>query len=147
MKYLLSILFITAPIILLHGHSRHPKRTSEDIARKQTEMLIRELNIQDTLIRDTLYRMHLKFARKHTMSTTRAEAMLHMQEANDELQQILTPEQYQLFMNQRINHSPHFPKTPHNRFTQLHFDSLPPLPPEEPDRPLPPPELPPADLL
>ena len=147
MKYLLSILFITAPIILLHGHSRHPKRTNEDIARKQTEMLIRELNIQDSLVRDTLFRMHLKFARKRAQSNTRAEAMQYMQEANAELQQILTPEQYLLFMNQQINHSPHFPKAPHNRFTQLHVDSLPPLQPEAPDMLPPPPGLPPTDLL
>ena len=60
--------------------AQYPRRTAEDIARKQTEMLVRELNIQDSMVRDTLYRLHLKFARKHEISHTRAEAMQYMQE-------------------------------------------------------------------
>ena len=96
-----------------------PQRSPEDIARKQTEMLVRELNIQDSLVRDTLYRMHLKFAIKRAVSNTRAEAMKYMQEANAELQQILTPEQYQQFMNQQVNHTPHHPKPHYNRITVI----------------------------
>lgn len=101
----------------------HPHRTPEDIANKQTEMLVRELQITDSLVRDTLYRMHLKFARKRQISHTRAEAMLFMQEANEELKNILTPEQYQLFMNQQVNYAPHRPQTLHNRITMTVVDT------------------------
>ena len=39
-----------------------PPRTAEEEALKQTERLTRELDITDTLTRDTLYRLHLKYA-------------------------------------------------------------------------------------
>ena len=69
--------------------AQYPRRTAEDIARKQTEMLVRELNIQDSIIRDTLFHLHLKYAYKREISNTRAEAMQYMQEINTELQNIL----------------------------------------------------------
>lgn len=112
-----------------------PQRTPEDIALKQTEMLTRELGIQDSVLRDTLYRMHLKFARKRAISNTRAEALQYMQEANEELKQILTPVQYQQFMDQQVNHAPHHPRSPYNRITKPLIDSLPPPPPGAPNMP------------
>ena len=99
--------------------AQYPRRTAEDIARKQTEMLVRELNIQDSIIRDTLFHLHLKYAYKREISNTRAEAMQYMQEINTELQNILTPEQYQQFMNQQVNHTPHHPKPHYNRITVI----------------------------
>lgn len=116
MKNLLYIILIVVPIFTMRAQ-HHPKRTPEDIARKQTEMLVRELEIQDSLVKDTLYRLHLKFARKRIVSHTRAEAMQYIQQANAELQQILTTEQYQQFMNQQINHEPHRPHSHCNRIT------------------------------
>jgi hypothetical protein len=101
-----------------------PQRTPEDIALKQTEMLVRELEIQDSVVRDTLFRMHLKFAQKRAISNTRAEALQYMQEANMELQQILTPEQYQQYMNQQVNYAPHRHRAPHNRITTISVDSV-----------------------
>ena len=140
MKNLLSILFAIAPFLGIVAQSYHPQRTPEDIARKQTEMLVRELSIQDNTVRDTLYRMHLKFANKRAISHTRAEAMQYMQEANDELRTILTPEQYQQFMNKQVNHHPHRNQAPCNRIipaeeqmlpTNLHDgeSNMPPTPP------------------
>ena len=111
-------------MLLQAQHNCHPQRTAEDIARKQTEMLVRELSIQDSIIRDTLYHLHLKFARKREISNTRAEAMQYMQEANAELQTILTPEQYQQYMNQQVNYAPHRHRAPHNRITTISVDSV-----------------------
>ena len=113
---------LVTPVTSLYAQ-HHPQRTPEDIARKQTEMMVRELDIQDSIVRDTLYRMHLKFALKRTISNTRAEAMQYMMEANAELQHILTPEQYQQFMNQQVNHTPHRPKHHYNRFTVTPTDT------------------------
>lgn len=112
MKKFLFILLLIAPLFLVHAQSNHPQRTPEDIARKQTEMMVRELGIQDMDIKDRIYHMHLKFARKRAVSNTRAEALQYMQEANKELKQLLTPEQYQQFMNQQINHESH--RRPHH---------------------------------
>lgn len=141
MKNLLFILLcLVVPATSLLAQHR-PHRTAEDIAMKQTEMLIRELNIQDSIVRDTLFRMHLKFARKREISNTRAEALQYMQEANSELQQILTPEQYQQFMAQQVNHLPHHPQPHHSRFNALSTDTiLVPLSPEAPYMQPPPPE-------
>ena len=131
MKNLLYIVLFALATPLANLYAQHyPQRTPEDIARKQTEMLVRELEIQDSIVRDTLYRMHLKFALKRAISNTRAEAMQYMQDINAELQQILTPEQYQQFMNQQVNHTPHRPKPHYNRITITPTDTIP-LPPND----------------
>ena len=125
MKNLLYIVLFALATPLANLYAQHyPQRTPEDIARKQTEMLVRELEIQDSIVRDTLYRMHLKFALKRAISNTRAEAMQYMQDINAELQQILTPEQYQQYMNQQVNYAPHRPRAPHNRITTIPVDSV-----------------------
>lgn len=125
MKALLFIsLFLLASSVAALRAQEHPQRTPEDIALKQTEMLVRELGIHDSIIRDTLYRMHLKFAHKRAISNTRAEALQYMQEANMELQQILTPEQYQQFMNQQVNYAPHRHRSPYNRITTMPVDTI-----------------------
>ena len=146
MKALLFIsLFLLASSVAALRAQEHPQRTPEDIALKQTEMLVRELGIHDSIIRDTLYRMHLKFAHKRAISNTRAEALQYMQEANMELQQILTPEQYQQFMSQQVNHEQRSPRPHHNRIIFTPCDTLMPPPPpphpndEAPHMPPPPP--------
>lgn len=141
MKTLFLTILLLVPAVCTQAQ-RYPQRTPEDIARKQTEMLVRELGIQDSIVRDTLYRMHLKFAQKRAISNTRAEAMIYMQEANEELKQILTPEQYQQFMDQQVNHAPHHPRSPYNRFTMPLIDSLPPQQPGAPNMPPAPPAPP-----
>ena len=120
---LASFLLLTPFLTVLWAQER-PQRTPEDIALKQTEMLVRELEIQDSVVRDTLFRMHLKFAQKRAISNTRAQALQYMQEANMELQQILTPEQYQQYMNQQVNYAPHRHRAPHNRITTISVDSV-----------------------
>ena len=119
----ISLLLLASFLTFLRAQER-PQRTPEDIALKQTEMLMRELEIQDSVVRDTLFRMHLKFAQKRAISNTRAEALQYMQEANMELQQILTPEQYQQYMNQQVNYAPHRHRAPHNRITTISVDSV-----------------------
>lgn len=125
MKTILFIsLFLLASFLTSLRAQECPQRTPEDIALKQTEMLVRELGIQDSVVRDTLFRMHLKFAQKRAISNTRAQALQYMQEANMELQQILTPEQYQQYMNQQVNYAPHRHRAPHNRITTISVDSV-----------------------
>lgn len=99
-------------------HPSYPQRTAEDIARKQTEMLVRELDIKDSVAKDNIYHLYLKYARKRQACNTRAEALQYIQEANAELQQILSPEQYKQFMHQQINHNPHRPHNPCNRIVR-----------------------------
>ena len=87
----------------------HPQRTPEEIARKQTTMLARELSLTDSAQLDTLYRMHLKYANLRVVSCTRAENLERLQQMTVELQGILTPEQFRQFMSRQIDKQPRHP--------------------------------------
>lgn len=90
-----------------------PQRTPEEEACKQTIRVARELGIKDSARIDTIYRMHLKYARWRQKGLTRAENMQRMQAIHDELERLLTPEEFELFMN----HPSETPRRPHG--TQL----------------------------
>lgn len=90
-----------------------PQRTPEEEARKQTIRVARELGIKDSARIDTIYRMHLKYARWRQKGLTRAENMQRMQAIHDELERLLTPEEFEQFMN----HPSETPRRPHG--TQL----------------------------
>ena len=72
-----------------------PQRTPEEEALKQTTRLVRELGISDSVRIDTIYRMHLKYARFRQKGLTRAENMQRMQSIYDELKLLLTPEEFE----------------------------------------------------
>ena len=76
-----------------------PQRTPEEEALKQTMRLVRELKIRDSLRIDTIYKMHLKYARFRQKGLTRAENMERMQSIYAELKVLLTPEEFERFMN------------------------------------------------
>lgn len=94
-----------------------PQRKPEEIARKQTEMLIRELSITDSSKIDALYNVHLKYARIRQISNTRAEDLERLQQLYSELKQILTPEQYERFMNHQVQ-GPRRPQQPFARIAR-----------------------------
>ena len=75
------------------------QRTPEEEALKQTTRLVRELSIRDSVRIDTIYRMHLKYARFRQKGLTRAENMERMQAIHDELKRLLTPDEFEQFMN------------------------------------------------
>jgi len=86
-----------------------PQRTPEEEAQKQTIRLVRELEITDSSRIDTLFRMHLKYARVRQQGLTRAQNLERMQAIHDELKQLLTPEEFERFMN----HPAEQPRRPH----------------------------------
>ena len=75
------------------------QRTPEDEALKQTIRLIRELSISDSVRIDTLYRMHLKYARIRQKGLTRAQEMDRMNAIMGELKNLLTKDEFEQFMN------------------------------------------------
>lgn len=97
MKRILFILILSSFVLGVHAQEKrsHPQRTPADIARKQTEMLVRELNITDSVQRDTLYRMHLKYANMRSQHCTRADNLNLMMAIQEELKNILSPEQFE----------------------------------------------------
>ena len=76
-----------------------PQRTPEEEALKQTTRLVRELGISDSVRIDTIYRMHLKYARFRQKGLSRGENMERMQAIYEELKHLLTPEEFERFMN------------------------------------------------
>ena len=76
-----------------------PQRTPEEEAMKQTMRLQRELGIRDSVRIDTLYRMHLKYARIRQKGLTRAQEMDRMNAIMGELKNLLTKDEFEQFMN------------------------------------------------
>jgi len=97
-------LFVSAALLWGIAVAQEPagerlQRTPEEEALKQTMRLVRELGIQDSVRFDTIYRMHLKYARFRQKGLTRAENMERMQSIYAELKKLLTPEEFNRFMN------------------------------------------------
>lgn len=107
-----------------------PQRTVDEVALKQTEMLVRELNLTDSLQRDSLYRMHLKYAIERRTNNTRGAELDRLQRLTEELKGILTAEQFERFINRPVDdhprrpHSVYGPMQPHH-----HPGEMPPPPP------------------
>ena len=113
-KRLSLLLFSTlfAGIMMAQEQANLParlQRTPEEEAQKQTERLARELNIRDSVRIDTLYKMHLKYAILRRTGLSRAQEMERMNAIVAELKRLLTPEEYDRFMN----HPAEQPRRPH----------------------------------
>ena len=102
MKRIISFLFVALLAGIVSAQepvSNRPQRTPEEEALTQTTRLIRELGITDSIRIDTIYKMHLKYARFRQKGLTRAENMERMQAIYGELKLLLTPEEFERFMN------------------------------------------------
>ena len=62
---------------------------------KQTEMLVRDLGIRDSLMRDTIYKVHLRYTRAREQVNTRAEVVDCLNRLLAELKGILSPADYE----------------------------------------------------
>lgn len=97
--FLLFVALMSGSMMAQEPVMDRQQRTPEEEAQKQTTRLVRELGITDSVRIDTIYRMHLKYARFRQKGLTRAENMERMQAIHAELQQLLTPEEFEAFMN------------------------------------------------
>ena len=113
MKRIISIVFIALFTGSLSAQetveSPRPQRTPQEEAMKQTTRLVRELGIKDSVRFDTLYRMHLKYAILRQKGLTRAQNMDRMMSIQKELERLLTPSEFERFMN----HPAEQPRRPH----------------------------------
>lgn len=96
-------------LICAQDHSHRRQRTPEEEATKQTERLVRELGIKDSVRIDTIYKMHLKYAFIRRKGLTRSESIHHMLSIHSELSYLLTAEEFERFMN----HPAEEPRRPH----------------------------------
>ena len=129
-KYILILsLFFSSVLLAQEPVSDRPQRTPEEEAIKQTTRLVRELGIKDSVRIDTLYRMHLKYARFRQKGLTRQENMDRMNAIYAELKQLLTPEEFEQFMN----HPAEQPRRPHGAKVVSNPDVVIPQKPIEPN--------------
>ena len=104
-KRLFIFLFIALSAGLMMAQepvSDRPQRTPEDEAIKQTVRLVRELDIKDSVRFDTIYKMHLKYARVRQKGLTRAQEMERMNAIYAELKRLLTEKEFDQFMNHPV---------------------------------------------
>lgn len=99
---ILSIALSAGLMMAQEPVSDRPQRTPEDEALKQTVRLVRELDIKDSVRFDTIYKMHLKYARVRQKGLTRAQEMERMQAIYDELKTLLTEKEFDQFMNHPV---------------------------------------------
>ena len=107
MKNILLVLLLTVSsvVVMAQNDDFRPSRTPEEEALKQTEMLSRELTLNEQQ-RDTVYKIHLKYARMRQISNTRAEGLARLNAMTKELLSIMTPEQREAFLNKQIEPHP-----------------------------------------
>ncbi len=107
MKNILLILLMamSSVLVMAQNDESRPSRTPEEEALKQTEMLSRELALSEQQ-RDTVYRIHLKYARLRQVSNTRAEGLARLNAMTKELLAVMTPEQQEAFLNKQIEPHP-----------------------------------------
>ena len=68
-------------------------RTPEQEAIKQTEKLQSELKLTDEQAK-TVYEINLRYARERQLSNSRSQAMERIRNKNEEIQEVLSPQQY-----------------------------------------------------
>lgn len=107
-----------------------PQRTPEEEARAQTMRLTRELGIRDSVRIDTIYKMHLKYARFRQKGLSRAENMERMNAIYAELKHLLTPEEFEQFMN----HPAELPRRPRGANVLAPERQVPPKEPQSTNR-------------
>ncbi|MBP5290788.1 MAG: hypothetical protein J6Y76_05165 [Paludibacteraceae bacterium] len=105
-QHILTIALLLSSLMVFGQNDEfRPSRTPEEEALKQTEMLSRELSLSEQQ-RDTVYRIHLKYAKLRQVSNTRAEGLARLNAMTQELLNIMTPEQREAFLNKQIEPRP-----------------------------------------
>ncbi len=111
-KYLFIVLFASGSLLLsaqAPAGMPVPKRSPEQVAAKQTERMVRELGISDSIQRQKLYDFHLKYALSRPDTLTRRIRLERMQAMTDELEHLLTKEQFNAFMDKQLEPQSHRP--------------------------------------
>ncbi|MBQ0033978.1 MAG: hypothetical protein KBS77_01655 [Bacteroidales bacterium] len=122
MKKLILILAMAAFWMTGIAQEVHPRptRTPEEEAAKQTEMLQRELALTEQQY-DTIYRIHLKYAKMRQVSNTRGEMLQRLNSMTHEVLNMLSPQQRKLFMGKQMDAQP---RRPQSQVVRMQCDSV-----------------------
>lgn len=103
--YIFAICLVFAIMAAAQEDTRRPQRTPEQMAEKQTEMMQRDLSLTQTQ-RDTVSSILLKYARMYKANEDRDVRMIRMEFMQKELQQVLSEEQFSLYMEKVRDRGP-----------------------------------------
>ena len=130
LSFILFIALMSGGLWAQEPARERTQRTPEEEALTQTTRLVRELGIHDSVRIDTIYRMHLKYAKYRQKGLSRAENMERMQAIYDELKRLLTKEEFERFMN----HPAEQPRRPRGANTLMRQRQAPPTAPQSADQ-------------
>ena len=130
LSFILFIALMSGGLWAQEPAGERPQRTPEEEALTQTTRLVRELGIHDSVRIDTIYRMHLKYAKYRQKGLSRAENMERMQAIYDELKRLLTKEEFERFMH----HPAEQPRRPRGANTLMRQRQAPPTAPQSADQ-------------
>ena len=94
-KFIVFILLaaICFPVVIAAQTVSVTDRTPEQEAIKQTEKLQSELKLTDEQAK-IVYEINLRYARERQLSNSRSQAMERIRNKNEEIQRVLSPQQY-----------------------------------------------------
>ena len=94
-KFIVFILLaaICFPVVIAAQTVSVTDRTPEQEAVKQTEKLQSELKLTDEQAK-IVYEINLRYARERQLSNSRSQAMERIRNKNEEIQRVLSPQQY-----------------------------------------------------
>ena len=95
LKFILFVLLaaICFPVVITAQTVSVTDRTPEQEAIKQTEKLQSELKLTDEQAK-IVYEINLRYARERQLSNSRSQAMERIRNKNEEIQRVLSPQQY-----------------------------------------------------
>ncbi len=95
LKFILFVLLaaISFPVYIAAQTVSVTDRTPEQEAIKQTEKLQSELKLTDEQAK-IVYEINLRYARERQLSNSRSQAMERIRNKNEEIQRVLSPQQY-----------------------------------------------------
>lgn len=116
LRYILYLVFLVfLPLWLC---AQCPQRTAEEEADKMTEMLCRDLGDVSPEQRDSIHLFHLECARERMQHPHQRPDSVTMQKHLETLRGLLTPEQWERFINRPMGRprrgggEPNMPSTP-----------------------------------
>lgn len=117
-KFIFLLIFTVCAVVPIFAQDDEPRpvRQPEEVAMKQTQMLSRELGLTPEQ-QDTIYRIHLRYARLRQVSNTRQEAIERMNNMIKELLLVLTPQQREAFLNHQVDPEP---RRPQHKLSHIH---------------------------
>ena len=96
LKFILFVVLLAAicfPVVIAAQTVSVTDRTPEQEAIKQTEKLQSELKLTDEQAK-IVYEINLRYARERQLSNSRSQAMERIRNKNEEIQRVLSPQQY-----------------------------------------------------